>query len=749
VAIILEGCVTARPAGQIGNQDRVWADPPITAPLPAEPVAETPVAKTLGFAARWQVRLIFALAAATCAGTVLATLHVTAVLRQAAEADRAVLILQAALVYGLFYLLVGGNLAYQCAEYGCIRRMARSRPEIPVEPSASPLYAGGSRKKLLVLVPSYKEQPDVVRQTLLSAALAEHPGRRVVLLIDDPPEQAGQDNKAAAGLLACRAIPGELQALFDAEADRIEAALPDCSAPAEDLAALYDSVADWLDGLAELAGRIGSGPGASGHHTDALFRDRILHAPAHQHRLHAASLRLHPPGPEGILREMRRLRALLRVEFSSFERKSWVNLSHAPNKAMNLNSYIGLIGGSFSAIHLSDGLHLLRCDPAEAAWHVPEADYIVTVDADSLITSDYALRLVAAMELPGNEGVAVVQTPYTAVPNAPAALERAAAASTDSQFFTHQGMAFFGASFWVGASALIRHAALLDIARTVFERGYAVRVFIDDRIQIEDSAATVDLLAKGWQVLHAPGRLTYSATPADFGALIIQRRRWANGGLLILPRLLRHALHQKLSLRRTRDALLRANNLISAAAVGVGLPLLLVCPFDDRLVPAWMPLMVLPYYALLGWDLRRAGYRWRDLANVCALTLLLIPANLAGTILSLRQAAGGKAIPFCRTPKILGRTRTPPAYVAACYAIPLLALLQAGSDAMEGRTIHLLYGSLIGLGALYGIGRLVGFRTSWKDLRAGLAVPPAAAALAGGWARRASPTPQVQLGGGD
>jgi cellulose synthase (UDP-forming) len=668
-----------------------------------------------------QTGAIAALAAATCASTVLATLHMIGVLRHAAQGGLVVLSVQAVLVYGLFYLLVAGNLAYQCSEYGYIRRTARLRTHAPFMPSDSPLYAASGRRKLLTLVPSYKEQPQVVRQTLISAALAEYPGRRVVLLIDDPPEA----ERIPHGLVACRAIPIELQALFDAEADRIDAALRDRPpaellrhsararlAQAELLAALYGSVADWLDGLPD---RLGTDLTSSAH-TDALFRDRILNVPAREHRLHAAALRRRPPGPAGLAREVRRLRALLRVEFSSFERKAYVNLSHAPNKAMNVNSYIGLIGGSFVAIRRDDGLHLLPCDRARASWHVPSADYIVTVDADSLITSDYALRLVGVMETPGNERVAVAQTPYTAVPDAPAALERAAAASTDSQFFTHQGMAYFDASFWVGASALVRHRALLDIGRTVRERGFRVKVFIDDRIQIEDSAATVDLLAKGWSVHHEPGRLTYSATPADFGALIIQRRRWANGGLLILPRLLRHAFRRPFSLGRIGDAFLRANNLVSAAIAGFGLPFLLLLPFDDRLVPAWMPLTLLPYYTLLGWDLTRAGYRWQDLGRVYALNVLLIPANFMGTLLSLRQAFGGSSIPFCRTPKIAGRTRTPRAYVAACYGIVLLAAIQIAGDAVERHYMHLLYGALIGLGALYGIQHLLGFRASWNDL---------------------------------
>jgi cellulose synthase/poly-beta-1,6-N-acetylglucosamine synthase-like glycosyltransferase len=137
----------------------------------------------------------------------------------------------------------------------------------------------------------------------------------------------------------------------------------------------------------------------------------------------------------------------------------------------------------------------------------------VTVDADSLITSDYAIRLVHIMEQSGNECLAIAQTPYTAIPHAPVALENTAAASTDGQYFNHQGLSFFDASFWVGASALMRYAALEDIAREVDERGHRVKVYIEDKILVEDMAATIDLIGKGWRVYHDPGRLSYSATP--------------------------------------------------------------------------------------------------------------------------------------------------------------------------------------------------------------------------------------------
>src|SRR5947209_9795393 len=74
-------------------------------------------------------------------------------------------------------------------------------------------FVGSGRASVSILIPSYKEEPRVVRQTLLSAALQDYPHRRVVLLIDDPPDPSGEEDKRA--LLATRALPGEVQRLLD------------------------------------------------------------------------------------------------------------------------------------------------------------------------------------------------------------------------------------------------------------------------------------------------------------------------------------------------------------------------------------------------------------------------------------------------------------------------------------------------------------------------------------------------------
>src|SRR5262249_12421629 len=273
------------------------------------------------------------------------------------------------------------------------------------------------------------------------------------------------------------------------------------------------------------------------------------------------------------------------------------------------------------------------------------------------------------MQQPGHERLAIVQTPYSAVPQAPGLLERVAGATTDMQYLIHQGFTAHHATFWVGANALLRMEALEDICTEEEERGFVVRRYIQDRTVIEDTESSIDLVMRGWSLYNYPERLSYSATPPDFGALFIQRCRWANGGLLILPKLLRHLLSCRLTWRCVAEALMRFHYLGSILAVNLGVLILLTYPFERARRISWFPLTALPYYTLYGWDLVLAGYRWIDLGRVYALNLLLIPINLAGVGKSLVQGITGHKSPFSRTPKIAGKTLAPVSLVVTEVAL--------------------------------------------------------------------------------
>jgi len=639
-----------------------------------------------------------------------------------------------ALFLAIVTFLIYGGLVYQMARRGQLRRLLHHQPAGDRE-----LHRFFHRRHVpavTILVPSYKEDPQVVRRTLLSGALQDYPDRRLVLLIDDPPHPTQPSDVERLG--AARTLPKELHDLLEKPAEHFADALEalreriaqgplDHPAESQRLGELYRDAAAWFEeqeaGYPEV------------DHADELFVELTFAGPARRYREKAeqwgrGAARSGWPRAKDLLREYRRLVARFQVEVTSFERKRFVNLSHEPNKAMNLNSYIALMGRHWRAVTSGGGRVLEPVGPEEANLSVPDADYLLMLDADSVIDPEYMLRLSHVLAQPGHETMAVVQTPYSAFPNASGIIERVAGATTDIQYIIHQGFTSYGATFWVGANALARKAALEDIAEAGSERGYPIRRFIQDRTVIEDTESTIDLIARGWRLHNYPERLAFSATPPDFGSLLIQRRRWANGGLLILPKLLRHLARSGSVRGALREGFMRCHYLASLAVVNAGLLLILSLSFDEGRRNLWLPLTAVPYFALYARDLRHCGYRATDVFRVFALNLMLIPVHLGGVFLSLRQAWTGTKSSFGRTPKVQGRTAAPPFYVIAEFAMLASWLAGAVFEFFHRRPWHAAFalGNAAFLG--YAIVHFIGLRGSWADFAmtmgsgAAGAVPP-------------------------
>jgi hypothetical protein len=107
----------------------------------------------------------------------------------------------------------------------------------------------------------------------------------------------------------------------------------------------------------------------------------------------------------------RRLVWIFGVETATFERKTYASLSHEANKAMNLNAYIGLMGGRFREERIPEGVVLRPVAGAQSAdLVVPNAEYLLTLDADSLLLRDYCLRLVYLLEQPDNAASAAIDS---------------------------------------------------------------------------------------------------------------------------------------------------------------------------------------------------------------------------------------------------------------------------------------------------------------------------------------------------
>jgi cellulose synthase/poly-beta-1,6-N-acetylglucosamine synthase-like glycosyltransferase len=614
------------------------------------------------------------------------------------------------------FALLWGNIIYFFTRVGRLRREARHR-SLSREQLLS-LHAT-ELPSLTILVPCYREDELVVSRALISAALLEYPKKRVVLLIDDSPHPSTQDDVRC--LLRARQLPAEIQAMIEEPRCRLASELEGAIRRLQNKAADLDRE---LNGLGLLCNYVGEWFQQAGQnwavqsHVDAFFVSRVFDEPARQHREHAAYLRRSVDKPlqwnaERLIAEYRRLASFFDAKLSTFERKCFANLSHEPNKAMNLNTYLGLMGKSWRARAQREGCYLEQVPQQQADFVAPESDYVITLDADSVLLSDYALRLVAMMEAPGNERLAVAQTPYSAFPGATKTLERIAGATTDIQHLVHQGLTEFHGTFWVGANALIRRKALIDIAQSETERGFPITVYIQSRTVIEDTESSIDLARRNWRLNNYCDRLAYSETPSDFGSLLIQRRRWSNGGLIILPKLLGYCATRACGLG---EALVRIHYLVSPATTNLALLCLLLVPLDENLSIVWLAVAAAPYFVFYGRDLIRAGYSLCDLARVFALNLLLVPVNLGGVLKSLHQAITGRKTPFGRTPKTATRTVAPPAYVAGVLMLWVATIAGIILGYAFGHWRGLAFSLLNSAALSYVVIRLIGPRECLEDL---------------------------------
>ena len=630
-------------------------------------------------------------------------------------------------IEAISYLLVVTFLTFSALMYLVARQGAYQRFRVHRRAPRAELdrHFSAPHEILTVLVPSYAEEPGVVRKTLWSAALQEYPAIRIVLLLDDNPSPS--DAETAAQLNETRGVPAEIGEALAMPAERFAAAFAACeSQPVLAEAAMvqlleeYDFAVQWL--RARAAGEVRE------DHVDDFFVEQVLLGLADDLETTlvavAAAIDESELIPAERIRELfRRLVWIFDAELTYFERKRYASLSHEANKAMNLNSYIGLLGGRFHEQSTPDGLVLVPASGMQTAdLDVPYSEFVLTLDADSVLLRDYCLRLVHFLEQPENAKVAVTQTPYSSFRDAPTRIERLAGATTDVQHILHQGMTYHNATFWVGANAVIRMEALDDILEIDMFDGFEVRRYVQDRTVIEDTESSVDLGEHGWTLINYPERLSYSATPPDFGSLVVQRRRWANGGLLILPKLWkqmreRRNIHQPLGLG---EVALRVNYMASIAWASVGLVFLLVYPYDSRLVSPLVLVGALPYFLAMASDLHYSGYKRTDVFRIYGFNLIMLPVNLAGVFKSIQQGLTGMKIPFARTPKVKDRTATQLLYVVFPYVIVAFSVFVAWHSFEDHAWGTLAFSSINAVLAMWAILAYIGIRNSIVDIWIGL-----------------------------
>ncbi|HHV22125.1 MAG TPA: hypothetical protein GXZ30_11435, partial [Propionibacterium sp.] len=250
------------PAAPTGALARVPSPQRTDHPTPAHPRPRRG-ARTFGVLA-----VVFMLVA-----WVVSAVHTSNRIRAHGDAVTALDLTLVWIVLGTAALLSGTALVYLLNRHGAIGRL-RKHQRLPR--TTLDQHFGMSARAITALVPSYAEEPEVVRATLWSAALQEFPDVRVVLLIDDQPFPT--DPIAQDRLRRTRDLPREIETALQEPIAVIKPFLalvrrqPGGAKPASLTAAsvgdLYAYAADWLTRMA--------GKESTATHAEIFFVDQVL-----------------------------------------------------------------------------------------------------------------------------------------------------------------------------------------------------------------------------------------------------------------------------------------------------------------------------------------------------------------------------------------------------------------------------------------------------------------------------------------
>jgi len=281
-------------------------------------------------------------------------------------------------------------LIYLITRLGALERFSRHER---VSRSILDKYFSDSDSTITVLVPSYAEEPEVLRKTLISAALQEYPNIKVVLLIDDKPYPTDQNQKKK--LEDTRGLTNEIQTLLSKPHIRFKNAFDSfeennienetiSDKTVLQLAAHYEWAANWLAEQADNE--------KIDDHVDVFFADQVLRELSKDLRLVGKALDESAKAGavlsnKRVTQLFRRLVLIFQSEYEYFERKKFASLSNEANKAMNLNSYIGLMGGAYRTDETPDGPVLVAVPEEKADFIVPDSEFVLTLDADSVLLS--------------------------------------------------------------------------------------------------------------------------------------------------------------------------------------------------------------------------------------------------------------------------------------------------------------------------------------------------------------------------
>ena len=447
-----------------------------------------------------------------------------------------------------------------------------------------------------------------------------------------------------------------------------------------------------------------------------FFQSRVI-APLHNRLIHLAQQITLSPGSSDAVPLSRAqahrifvaLRQLFVLNLTVFQRKLCPNLSHERTKAMNLNSCVNalfdpaLVTASCSSCSQKSPSSV--CPEHEFLMRFSQTpDYFLVLDADSFLHPDYlslALRRFHS-SLDASEDLALVQCHFSGITEHGSQLSKYAGLSTDALRNSYFYLSKCKSGFWSGTNGLFHVGRLLACARRHVASNPSQNLprwleFFCSKTPIEDTGTTMKLALHGLRSECLARQLSWSESPSSFASLIIQRRRWANGGLILWLDLLKAQLFGKQSRLSAEEFILRSIWLLGPSLEIAGFFAFTLHPFD----PVYVALPIfLTCTALTMTDLRIS---LADTLLLHTLGAFLIPVHGSGVVRSVIQLITGTKQTFEVTPKDNGNPRLQ--WTDAVLQLVLISLILFASP-LNWMTLSIAIMWVVGLHRFIGIRRL-------------------------------------------
>jgi cellulose synthase/poly-beta-1,6-N-acetylglucosamine synthase-like glycosyltransferase len=169
-----------------------------------------------------------------------------------------------------------------------------------------------------------------------------------------------------------------------------------------------------------------------------------------------------------------------------------------------------------------DNLHA-KAGNINHALEVVDADIVAVLDADHVPTARF---LTATLPYFKDDRIAFVQTPQDFYNHESFEHSHLNGHDFSEEAVFYQAIApgknRWGASFWCGTCALLRVEALRSIGGVATES------------VTEDVHTTIRLYRRGWRGVFRQEVLARGLAPHDAGGYLVQRNRWAKGGMQVL-----------------------------------------------------------------------------------------------------------------------------------------------------------------------------------------------------------------------